>query len=77
MGSILSNGLNFVVSGIARVKDLANQLGGLVLPEDLKASLSRDPAVLEAFSSLSEVCLSVDVAVEQVAIIEAQRSSLN
>lgn len=83
LGCPLTDGLIQVVEWaqscracIAGVEDLGNQLGRLVLPEALKASLSHDPAVLEAFSSLSRVRLSVDAAVEQIAVIEAQRSSL-
>ncbi|CAM6124730.1 unnamed protein product [Calypogeia fissa] len=83
VGSPLSDGLLQIAEWaqscracIAGVEDLGSQLGGLVLPEALKASLSHDPVVLEAFTSLSQVRLSVDDAIEQVAVIEAQRSSL-
>ncbi|KAL2631959.1 hypothetical protein R1flu_016645 [Riccia fluitans] len=61
---------------IAGVADLSNQMVGLVLPETIKAARSHDPAVLEAFTSLSGLRYSVDLALEQVSVIEAQKSSL-
>ncbi|KAL3689850.1 hypothetical protein R1sor_016159 [Riccia sorocarpa] len=61
---------------IAGVADLGNQMVGLVLPETIKAALSHDPAVLDAFTSLSRLRSSVDLALEQVSVIEAQKSSL-
>ncbi|BBN09596.1 serine/threonine-protein kinase SMG1 [Marchantia polymorpha subsp. ruderalis] len=83
LGSPLANTFSQVVewAGNCRacmtgVEDLGNQMVGLVLPETIKATLSHDPAVLEAFTSLSRLRSSVDLALEQVSVIEAQRSSL-
>ncbi|KAJ7561858.1 hypothetical protein O6H91_03G044300 [Diphasiastrum complanatum] len=58
------------------VEDLANQMVGVVLPEAIKASLSRDPAVMEAFANISQIRGAVDTALQQVVQIEIQRSAL-
>lgn len=62
---------------IVGVQHLVSQMVGVVLPEAIKAALSHDPAVMEAFASLSQIRGTVDTAVEQVAELEMQRSSLS
>ncbi|XP_059068021.1 uncharacterized protein LOC131052623 [Cryptomeria japonica] len=55
---------------------LVSQMTGLALPEAMKSVLSQNPAIMEAFGSLSQIRGAVDTALEQLAEIEIQRSSL-
>lgn len=61
---------------VAGVENFCNQMTGLVLPEAIKAAISHDPAVMDAFTALSQIRVAVDGALEQIVGINVQRSCL-
>ncbi|XP_024528271.1 serine/threonine-protein kinase SMG1 [Selaginella moellendorffii] len=61
---------------LAGIDHLVKQMIGVVLPEAVKAALSQDPAVMDAFASLSQIRGAIDTTLEKVAEIEMQKSAL-
>ena len=61
---------------VAGVENFCNQMTGLVLPEAIKAAISHDPAVMDAFIALSQIRVAVDGALEQIVGINVQHSRL-
>eukprot|EP01018_Ginkgo_biloba_P002890 Gb_14475 [translate_table: standard] len=75
-GSVDEDWASSFQSCLTAIRSLVGQMVGFALPEAIKSVLSHNPAIMEAFGSLSQIRGAVDTSLEQLAEIEMQRASL-